>query len=179
MVAPNRAAITVSTVTLKHSKPHYQPDSHAARLSHSERAITQPDAETQPETKWNEQAQTVQLLPDTHTLMQRLEKVDCCCLLLLNFAIRGGFQCTCSERSVLESFKADNSNYTDKLCLTYSAVTICCLLSHNQSRRKETNIMYEVFAQNELTPFKCSTKTSYFKGQKFFFFFFHNLKYIE
>lgn len=116
MAAPNRAAITVSTVTLKQSKPHYQPDS---RLSHSERAITQADAETQPETEWNEQAQTVQLLPDTHahTLMQLVEKVVCCCLFLLNFTVRGGFQCTCSVRSVLESFKAGNSNYCSKLHL--------------------------------------------------------------
>lgn len=58
-------AIIVSTVTLKHFEPHYQPDSHAARLSHSERAITQPDTQTQLETEWNERAQTVQLLPDT------------------------------------------------------------------------------------------------------------------
>lgn len=124
MAAPSRAAITVSTVTLKQSKPHYQPDS---RLSHSERAITQADAETQPETEWNEQAQTVQLLPDTHahthtrkhahTQMQLVEKVVCCCLFLLNFTVRGGFQCTCSVCSVLGSFKAGNSNYCSKLHL--------------------------------------------------------------
>ena len=51
----------------KKNTTHYKPDSHAASLSHSERAITKPDAETQPETEQNEQAQAAQLLPDTHT----------------------------------------------------------------------------------------------------------------
>lgn len=98
----------MSTVTLKHSKPHYQPDSHTARLSHSERAITQPDVETQPETEWNEQVQTEQLLPDTHTDAAG-RKVVCYCLFLLKFAIRGGFQCTSSKCGVLESFRAGDS----------------------------------------------------------------------
>lgn len=98
--AAHRAAITVSAVTLKHSKPHYQPDSHAAP-SESLWKSNNPARrrETQPETEWNEQAQAVQLSPDEKTLPQLVEKkVVCCCLFLLNFAVKGGFQCTCSKR---------------------------------------------------------------------------------
>lgn len=147
--------------TFKTTLPARQPRSPSESLWKSNNPARRRDAAWD----WVEWASTdcTTLARHTHTLMQLVEKVVCCCLFLLNFAVRGGFQCTCSERSVLESFKAGNSNYTDKLCLTYSAVTICFLLSHNRSRRKETNTMYEVFAQNELIPFKCRTKTSYFK----------------
>lgn len=71
----HRAAITVSAVTLKHSKPHYQPDSHAAP-SESLWKSNNPARrrETQPETEWNEQAQAVQLSPDEKALMQLVEK---------------------------------------------------------------------------------------------------------
>lgn len=153
----------VSTVTLKHSKPHYKPDSHAVRLSHSERAITQPDAETQPETEWNEQAQTVQLLPDTHTLMQLVEKlfVVVVCIFWL-WSSEVDFGAPFSKCSVLESFNADDSNFGDKLCPIWSTVTICFLLSHTLlSHRKETNTVYKGFAQYDITPFKSGTKTSY------------------
>lgn len=102
-----------------------------ARLSHSERAITQPETE---------RAQTVQLLPDTHWKAV---------LLLLNFAVRHGFLSTVSQRSILKSLNAGDSIYGDE-----STVTIGFLLSHTQNRREEAN---NVFAQNDFTTFKCST----------------------
>lgn len=118
--AAHRAAITVSAVTLKHSKPHYQPDSHAAP-SESLWKSNNPARrrETQPETEWNEQAQAVQLSPDEKTLPQLVEKKSC----LLLFV---SFEFCCQRwisvhlfqtRGVLESFKAGDSNYADRLRL--------------------------------------------------------------
>lgn len=52
-------AAFVRTVTLKHWKPHYKPDSHAACLSHSERAITARRREAAGDREES-------LLPDTH-----------------------------------------------------------------------------------------------------------------
>lgn len=101
-------AIIVSTVTLKHFEPHYQPDSHAARLSHSERAITQPDTQTQLETEWNERADCTTLA--RHTLMQLEDKLFCFCLFLLNFAVRGGFGAPVLSVPSLGVLKAGDSN---------------------------------------------------------------------
>lgn len=70
------------------------------RLSHSERAITQPDAERRSprlsgmsKHKLYNSRQTKK-----HSRSWWKKKVVCCCLFLLNFAVKGGFQCTCSKR---------------------------------------------------------------------------------
>lgn len=97
-----KPAIVVSTATLKHFKPHYQPDS-LASPSESLWKSNNPARRSLRLSAMSEHRlyNSCQTLTHTHR-----EKLFCCCLFLLNFAVRHGFQCTFSQHSILKEFKS-------------------------------------------------------------------------